>query len=280
MTGDEAVSPVRALRGLPATEAGASPAGPKALRVELEGSIVDVLLRLSADGRKYDNLLILGEESEGTAEALAVLLPLAQLVAPTLDDLGAPQHARQEQAVGAQAVVELLDHFSIDRVVLIGTERGAELAVSVAASHPDRIGALVLVNGGLGRFPNGGPAGEREVDAAADESTLSVASAGEDDVEASVREALAGLRVPVALLFGGAVADARGYTPASVRATTSWLRHVDAQHVAAAEPERFDEQVIVLVADIVETQLASVRARAAHPATGSHRVILPADDEN
>lgn len=260
MTGDEAISPVRALRplGTPADEE--TQPSPEGLRVDLEGGSVEVLVRRASEGRKHDNLLLLGEPREATAEALAGLLPAAHVLAPSIDDLGWKRSSQDSRASTAQAVVQLMDHFSIERAVLVGTELGADLAVAVAAAHPERVGALVLINGGLG-------------------------DAGGDDTRghgprASPRDELAALRVPVAFLFGGSVGEASGYTTASVKATTAWLRHVEAQQVVPGEGGDFQEQALATVADIVEGQLASVRARAAHPATGSHRVISPAGDED
>lgn len=260
MTGEETNSPARALRAVRADHAQESASAPQSLRVDLEGGSVEVLVRVSSEGRKHDNLLLLGEVRAATAGTLAGLLPDAHVLAPSISDLGWGRSAHNESAATARAVVQLLDHFSVERAVLVGTEAGAELAIAVAAAHPDRVGALVLVNGGLGEVGDG---------------DVRAASSG-----ASSRDALSGLRVPVAFLFGGSAGESVGYTAASVNAITAWLRHVEAQEVATAEPEDFDAQALALVADIVQAQLASVRARAAHPATGSHRVITPADDES
>ncbi|WP_424462828.1 alpha/beta fold hydrolase [Pseudoclavibacter helvolus] len=260
MTGDEAISPVRALRPVPPPARGEHTSTPEGLHVDLEAGGVEVLVRVSPEGRKHDNLIVLGDPHDGTAEALAELLPEAHLIAPSVGDLGG-RHRKAPgiRASSERAVVQLMDHFAIERAVFVGTERGADLAVAVAAHHPDRVGALVLVNGGLGEAP--------------------AAEASPTD-GAEARDALSGLRVPVALLFGGAGAESRGYTPASVRSTTSWLRHVDAQEVEVGDDGVFETPALAAVADIVQTQLASVRARAAHPATGSHRIIAPADDES
>ncbi|MBS3177398.1 MULTISPECIES: alpha/beta fold hydrolase [unclassified Pseudoclavibacter] len=260
MTGDEAISPVRALRALHAARRSGRASGSEGSRVELDVGPVEVLEWLSSQGRKYDNLLVLDERRSATAGVLAELLPDAHVLAPSLDDLGWAQRSEVAPSTSIPAVVQLLDHFSIERAVLVGAADAADLAIAVAGAHPDRVGALVLVNGGIG------PSEER---AGVTEGTGS-----------GSRDALSGLRVPVAFLFGGPLAESMGYTPASVRATTSWLRHVDAQHVAADEHEQFEERALALVADIVEAQLAAVRARAAHPATGSHRVITPVDDAN
>ncbi|WP_146077789.1 alpha/beta fold hydrolase [Pseudoclavibacter sp. AY1F1] len=265
MMGEETNSPVRALRAVSADHAQESRSAPQSLRVDLEGGSVEVLVRVSSEGRKHDNLLLLGEVRAATAGTLAGLLPDAHVLAPSISDLGWGRSAHNESAATARAVVQLLDHFSVERAVLVGTEAGAELAIAVAAAHPDRVGALVLLNGGLGEVGLG-EVGDGDARAA---------SSG-----ASSRDALSGLRVPVAFLFGGSAGESVGYTAASVNAITAWLRHVEAQEVATAEPEDFDAQALALVADIVQAQLASVRARAAHPATGSHRVITPADDES
>lgn len=260
MTGDEAISPVRALRPVGTTGDEKTQPGPEGIRVDLEGGSVEVLVRGASEGRKHDNLLLLSEPREATTEVLAALLPAAHVVAPSIGDLGWHRRSRDARASTARAVVQLMDRFSIERAVLVGTEAGAELAVAVAAAHPDRVGALVLINGGLG--------------GAGDTDTRG------HDTCASPRDELAALRVPVAFLFGGSVGEASGYTTASVNATTAWLRHVDAQQVLPGDDGSFQEHALATAADIVEAQLASVRARAAHPATGSHRVITPADDED
>ncbi|GAB3290845.1 alpha/beta hydrolase [Pseudoclavibacter terrae] len=260
MTGDEAISPVRALRALNAARRYDGASGSGGRHVDVDEGPVEVLEWLSSQGRKHDNLLVLDESRSATAGALAELLPDAHVLAPSLDDLGWAQSSEAAASTSIPAVVQVLDHFSIERAVLVGAAGAADLAVAVAVAHPDRVGALVLINGGIG-------ASEERADV-----TVGAGSGS--------RDALSGLRVPVAFLFGGSVAESMGYTPASVRAITSWLRHVDAQHVAADEHEQFEERALALVADIVEAQLAAVRARAAHPATGSHRVITPVDDAN
>lgn len=260
MTGDEATSPVRALRPAEAATAQGSPSGPEELRVDLESSSVEVLVRVSSEGGKHDNLLLLGQPSEADAEALAGLLPNAHVLAPSLEDLGWRGSSHDVRASTARAVVGLMDHFAIERAVLVGMEAGADLAVAVAAAHPDRVGALVLVNGGLGARAESG--------------------SGAEGIASPSRDELSGLRVPVAFLYGGSVGASIGYTDDWVHATTAWLRHVDAHQVSPGEHGNFDAQALALVADIADAQLASVRARAAHPATGSHRVISPADDED
>ena len=52
-------------------------------------------------------------------------------------------------------VVHLLDHFGLESPVLVGHAMGGFAAALTAASHPDRIGAVLLVDGGLA-FPSPG----------------------------------------------------------------------------------------------------------------------------
>ncbi|WP_170573021.1 alpha/beta hydrolase [Ruegeria atlantica] len=41
-------------------------------------------------------------------------------------------------------VIELLDHLGLDRVVVLGTSRGGLIAMTLAASHPDRLAGVIL----------------------------------------------------------------------------------------------------------------------------------------
>jgi pimeloyl-ACP methyl ester carboxylesterase len=51
-------------------------------------------------------------------------------------------------------MVAVLDHFELAQTVVIGHSLGAYIAASLAAAHPERVSALVLVDGGL-RIPLG-----------------------------------------------------------------------------------------------------------------------------
>jgi len=48
--------------------------------------------------------------------------------------------------------VAILDHLGIDRVVMAGHSGGGFISVKTAATHPDRVASLVLIDGGL-RLP-------------------------------------------------------------------------------------------------------------------------------
>ena len=86
------------------------------------------------------------------------------LVAPCLRDkyrLVAPDqrgHGQTTQADSgydwaalSQDVVGLMDHLDLDRAAVFGHSCGASVALNVAARFPDRIAALGLIDGGVGR---------------------------------------------------------------------------------------------------------------------------------
>jgi len=52
-------------------------------------------------------------------------------------------------------VLRVLDHYRLDRPVLVGHSMGAFVAALTAATHPDRVAGVVLVDGGLA-FPSPG----------------------------------------------------------------------------------------------------------------------------
>jgi pimeloyl-ACP methyl ester carboxylesterase len=83
--------------------------------------------------REYESVLpILGERYRAIA----------------MDTLGFGDSARGVGAASierwAQVAVELLDHLGIDRAHLVGHHTGGVIAVELAASHPERVAALVL----------------------------------------------------------------------------------------------------------------------------------------
>jgi pimeloyl-ACP methyl ester carboxylesterase len=49
----------------------------------------------------------------------------------------------------AADTIEVLNHLGLERVLLAGHSAGADIAVTVAAAHPDRVTALALVDGGV-----------------------------------------------------------------------------------------------------------------------------------
>ena len=78
-------------------------------------------------------------------------LPGVRVIAPDLrgrglsNTLGAPFGLEQHVA----DLVAVLDHLGIDRVAVLAHSMGAFVAVTLAATHPDRVSSLTLVDGGL-----------------------------------------------------------------------------------------------------------------------------------
>ncbi len=96
---------------------------------------------------------------------VAAELPDLRLIAPDLRgrgrsrDLPGPYGIRRH----ADDMAAVLDHFGIERAVVLGHSMGGFVAVRLADQHPDRVSALVLVDGGL---PLARPAGVSEDDLA------------------------------------------------------------------------------------------------------------------
>jgi pimeloyl-ACP methyl ester carboxylesterase len=85
------------------------------------------------------------------ASVADVLSPARRLIAYDLRGRGEsdkPEHGyslmhHNEDLLG------LLDHFGLEKAVLIGHSLGAHIAVRFAATHPERVDRLVLVDGGI-----------------------------------------------------------------------------------------------------------------------------------
>jgi 3-oxoadipate enol-lactonase len=54
----------------------------------------------------------------------------------------------------ADDLVELLDHCGVDRAALVGSSMGGRVALEMAATHPDRMAALVLLCAGHRDLPD------------------------------------------------------------------------------------------------------------------------------
>ncbi|MDX6308012.1 MAG: hypothetical protein QOI06_1058 [Nocardioidaceae bacterium] len=101
-------------------------------------------------------------------------LPDVTLLAPDLRGRGRSAHLGGPYGFATHVadLVALLDSAGCERVVVVGHSMGGFVAVALAATHPDRVSRLVLVDGGLplgrpGEEPVGsiddvlGPAAER-----------------------------------------------------------------------------------------------------------------------
>ncbi len=62
-----------------------------------------------------------------------------------------PSDGRYNTQVYSEQVLDLLDHYELDRVVLVGHSMGGAVAIRLALEHPERIAGLVLVGSALPR---------------------------------------------------------------------------------------------------------------------------------
>jgi pimeloyl-ACP methyl ester carboxylesterase len=82
------------------------------------------------------------------AEALA---PQHRFIAYDLRGRGGSDKPERDYNMAAhnRDVLGVLDHFEVERAVVMGHSLGAHIAVRFAARHPDRVAKLVLFDGGL-----------------------------------------------------------------------------------------------------------------------------------
>lgn len=82
---------------------------------------------------------------------LADSLPWARLIAPDLRGRGQSADIRTGfgMATHADDVIRVLDHLGVERAVLVGHSMGGFVTSVAAHRHPDRVSALVLVDGGM-----------------------------------------------------------------------------------------------------------------------------------
>lgn len=85
------------------------------------------------------------------AVVAAALAGEVSLLAPDLRGRGgsAGLPAPYGMAAHAADLIAVLDHLGLDRVVLAGHSMGAFVTTTTAVRHPDRVAAVILVDGGL-----------------------------------------------------------------------------------------------------------------------------------
>ena len=73
------------------------------------------------------------------------------LLAPDLRGRGASQGVRPRYGIGVHAddMVAVLDQFGVEKAIVAGMSLGGFIAVRLAASHPERVERLLLIDGGL-----------------------------------------------------------------------------------------------------------------------------------
>ena len=74
-----------------------------------------------------------------------------RLVAPDLRGRGASQGLKPHHGIEVHRddMVAILDHFGIEKTTVVGMSLGGFIAVRLAASHPERVERLLLVDGGV-----------------------------------------------------------------------------------------------------------------------------------
>ncbi|MBV8953107.1 MAG: alpha/beta fold hydrolase [Solirubrobacterales bacterium] len=75
----------------------------------------------------------------------------ARLIAPDLRGRGASRTLPEPYGIRVHVadLTAVLDHFDLERTVLVGHSLGADLVARVAVDHPERVAAVVLIDGGL-----------------------------------------------------------------------------------------------------------------------------------
>jgi lipase len=111
-------------------------------------------LRVGRWGRGPDVVLAahgLTANHRSFAALAEVIDPRFSLVAPDLRGRGrsASVAGGCGMAVHASDLLAILDHLGIRRVTVLGHSMGAFVAAAFAASFPDRVGGVVMVDGGL-----------------------------------------------------------------------------------------------------------------------------------
>jgi lipase len=94
---------------------------------------------------------------------VAARLPDSRVIAPDLRGRGRSNQLPPPWGIRDHAddMARVLDAFEVDRAVVVGHSMGGFVAVRTADQHPDRVAALVLVDGGL---PLPRPSGIAEAD--------------------------------------------------------------------------------------------------------------------
>jgi lipase len=89
------------------------------------------------------------------ARELCRSAPGACLLAPDLRGRGTGAQLPGPYGIGAHVadLIAVLDHAGVERAVVIGHSMGCNIAARLAADHPERVAAVVLLDGGLPLLP-------------------------------------------------------------------------------------------------------------------------------
>ena len=101
-------------------------------------------------GSSAETPLLLLHQTPRSIDEFAEVLPLlaaeSRVIALDTPGYGCSDRVSGRPGVAdyAAAVVQVLDHLGVDRVVVVGHHTGAVIAVELAAAFPDRIERVVL----------------------------------------------------------------------------------------------------------------------------------------
>jgi lipase len=78
------------------------------------------------------------------------------LLAPDLRGRGRSAHLPEPYGIAVHVadLIAVLDHAGADRAIVVGHSMGCNIAVRLAAEHPERVAAVVLLDGGLPLLPD------------------------------------------------------------------------------------------------------------------------------
>ncbi len=74
-----------------------------------------------------------------------------KVIAPNLPGFGSSEHKQVDYSIAYQAaaVGQMIDALKIDKINLVASDLGADVALYYAVDHPDKVERVVLVGGGL-----------------------------------------------------------------------------------------------------------------------------------
>ena len=159
-------------------------------------------------------------------------------------------------------MLRVLDHFEIERAVVIGHSMGGFVSVLPAAMHPDRVSSLVLVAGGLPIAPPadyGLDGVEPHLHSSADPNAIAENSLQMDGSE-GYSEALHSLDLPIDFLRAprGLLDAAPLYTPVDVARETAGIPQIrthevqDVNHYTTVLSDRGADQVAPVIGAHIE----------------------------
>jgi pimeloyl-ACP methyl ester carboxylesterase len=122
-------------------------------QVQLPASKLNLHLFDSGGDAKTPVLLLhgLGDEADTWRNILPFITADHRAIAPDLPGFGRSAKGKRKYSIPffIDAMLELLNHLSISRAILVGHSTGAVIAQAIALEHPERVERLILIGGSL-----------------------------------------------------------------------------------------------------------------------------------